>query len=468
MDKKYQIFISSTYTDLVEERKLVQDTILSMYHFPVGMELFSAADEDQWDVIKETIDSSDYYVLIVAHRYGSVIPSGPDAGISYTEKEYRYAKSQGIPVLAFLIDSSVSVNPANIERDHPRELEAFIADVKTGRIVEWWKTKDELSRLVMNSLYKQIRKNKRPGWVRDTYDAESTLSEMVKLNQQIRDLSTENQKLREELAVYQKPNRSPKLTVSINVDTMDDDLGNQCCPEYAIQDENTFIKGVRVVQVASMEVLKKNYKRIEKTDFPEDLRSFARQSEIDTYNDSLPSEEELQAYAYAMDEYIQNTKSCVHINIGIHNDGTAKACNASAEIEFPEGVAVFDDEILELQQPKVPKRGKDPISLAKKRKEEQFRFALDINNSLANYAIPDFGAVPVRSIADIIAEGRKDYNLYGSSLDIECGTIIHTKSYWRRGIYLVGKKPGRYQIKCTLMCEEYEEPHIEYIDFEVQ
>ena len=46
MEKKYQIFISSTYEDLKEERRKVQDTILSMYQFPIGMEMFSAADED--------------------------------------------------------------------------------------------------------------------------------------------------------------------------------------------------------------------------------------------------------------------------------------------------------------------------------------------------------------------------------------------------------------------------------------
>lgn len=68
----------------------MQDAILSMYHFPVGMELFGAADEEQWEIIKETIDSSDYYLLIMAQRYGSVIMDGPDAGISYTEKEFRY------------------------------------------------------------------------------------------------------------------------------------------------------------------------------------------------------------------------------------------------------------------------------------------------------------------------------------------------------------------------------------------
>lgn len=60
MDKKYQIFISSTYKDLINEREQVRDTILSMYQFPIGMEMFSAADEEQWEIIKETIDSSDY------------------------------------------------------------------------------------------------------------------------------------------------------------------------------------------------------------------------------------------------------------------------------------------------------------------------------------------------------------------------------------------------------------------------
>ena len=102
MDKKYQIFISSTYKDLIAEREKARDVILSMYQFPIGMEMFSAADEDQWEIIKETIDSSDYYVLIIGKRYGSVIDNGPDKGISYTEKEYRYAKSIGLPILAYI------------------------------------------------------------------------------------------------------------------------------------------------------------------------------------------------------------------------------------------------------------------------------------------------------------------------------------------------------------------------------
>lgn len=117
MDKKYQIFISSTYTDLIEERAKVRDAILSMLHFPVGMEIFGAADEDQWDIIKDTIDSSDYYVLIIAHKYGSVIKDGEDSVISYTQKEFNYAKERNIPILAFIISDNTQVLPSNIEKN---------------------------------------------------------------------------------------------------------------------------------------------------------------------------------------------------------------------------------------------------------------------------------------------------------------------------------------------------------------
>lgn len=68
MDKKFQVFISSTYEDLKNERQKVQDIILSMYQIPIGMEMFSAADEEQWEIIKDHIDNSDFYVLIIGHR----------------------------------------------------------------------------------------------------------------------------------------------------------------------------------------------------------------------------------------------------------------------------------------------------------------------------------------------------------------------------------------------------------------
>lgn len=38
MEKKYQVFVSSTYEDLQEERKKVMEALLQMNCFPVGME----------------------------------------------------------------------------------------------------------------------------------------------------------------------------------------------------------------------------------------------------------------------------------------------------------------------------------------------------------------------------------------------------------------------------------------------
>ena len=81
-EKKYQVFISSTYTDLVEAREKATKVILDLYHLPVGMEMFSAADDEQWKIIQRQIDESDYYVVVVAHKYGSMV-----GDISYTEKE---------------------------------------------------------------------------------------------------------------------------------------------------------------------------------------------------------------------------------------------------------------------------------------------------------------------------------------------------------------------------------------------
>lgn len=82
LEKKYQFFISSTYEDLKEERNKAIQAILTMNQFPIGMEMFSAADDDQWKIIKEAIDSSDFYILIIGNRYGSIAYIGAVAALA--------------------------------------------------------------------------------------------------------------------------------------------------------------------------------------------------------------------------------------------------------------------------------------------------------------------------------------------------------------------------------------------------
>ena len=155
MVKKYQVFISATFEDLKDERKMVQDTILSMSQYPAGMEMFSASNEEPWEIIRKEIDNSDFYVLIIGHRYGSMIEEGEYAGISYTQREYYYAlREKKIPIFAFLIDSKVPLTPDNMEQDivKKEKLQAFKNEIKSRHHVVWWENKYDLASKVSIAL----------------------------------------------------------------------------------------------------------------------------------------------------------------------------------------------------------------------------------------------------------------------------------------------------------------------------
>ncbi|NMG30369.1 DUF4062 domain-containing protein [Aromatoleum evansii] len=163
MSKKYQVFISSTYQDLKDEREQVIKAVLEMGHIPVGMEMFSAADEEQWKIIARQIDEIDYYAIIVAHRYGSVTPEG----LSFTEKEYDYAVGKGVPVLGFVIDDSAAWPKNKHEEDskNQKRLTEFKKKIK-NRLIQFWKNKEDLHGKFSISLMKAITGNPRTGWVR--------------------------------------------------------------------------------------------------------------------------------------------------------------------------------------------------------------------------------------------------------------------------------------------------------------
>src|SRR5262245_16703369 len=105
-EKRYQIFLSSTYTDLIRERERVLQELARHNYIASGMEYFPAMDEEQFEFIKKVMDEADYYVAIAAGRYGSLAPDG----IGYCEKEFIYAVDNSIPVIA-LIRSDLSSLP---------------------------------------------------------------------------------------------------------------------------------------------------------------------------------------------------------------------------------------------------------------------------------------------------------------------------------------------------------------------
>lgn len=161
MQKRYQIFISSTYKDLIEERQKVTQAILKLYHFPIGMEMFHADNDEQWTQIKKTIEMSDYYVLIIGRYCGTLL----EEGISYTEKEYDYAMSKGIPVLSFIIADDAKKESYGVENGKQQKaLMKFIKKVKKLPC-EFWHTSDELAYQVSSTLSIKFLENNRNGWM---------------------------------------------------------------------------------------------------------------------------------------------------------------------------------------------------------------------------------------------------------------------------------------------------------------
>ncbi len=161
IERRYQIFISSTYKDLKAEREAVIKAILQNYHFPIGMEMFHADDEEQWKQISQTIDMSDFYVVIIGNCCGTLIEK---ENISYTEKEYDYAKSKGIPILAFVIDPDTPTKHFEENEKQRNAYAKFRKKVDSLHRVTW-KNKDDLALKVISALHAKIAENKRNGWI---------------------------------------------------------------------------------------------------------------------------------------------------------------------------------------------------------------------------------------------------------------------------------------------------------------
>lgn len=186
MEKKYQVFISSTYEDLREERSEVMKTVLQQECIPVCMEVFPSSNDEVFEYIKKTINQCDYYVLILGSKYGSVASDG----LSYTEKEYRYARDKNIPIIGFCLDESL-VDYDNMKRGTKGKYKKF-RKLVLDKMTPPWKTKDELSKQVANSLPKLIEKHPSTGWIRISRDNETLEEELRTLKEKFTEIGIRN------------------------------------------------------------------------------------------------------------------------------------------------------------------------------------------------------------------------------------------------------------------------------------
>jgi hypothetical protein len=166
--KKYQIFISSTFVDLIEERQAAVEAILQKGHIPAGMELFSANDKSQWEVIKKWIDDSDIYLLLLGGRYGTI---NEETGISYTQMEYDYATSISKPLFTLILsDEIIDAKPREISKDYDLKDPKYKAfkSLVSAKMCSFPKNNDQIKLNINQSLDGLINEYKEVliGWIR--------------------------------------------------------------------------------------------------------------------------------------------------------------------------------------------------------------------------------------------------------------------------------------------------------------
>lgn len=190
MKRKLQVFISSTYIDLKEERQASVAAVLKAGHIPAGMELFTSGDRSQMLTIKQWIDESDVYMLILGGRYGSIEKT---SGISYTELEYDYAVQQEKPLFAVVIteeslETKVKENgTAFIEKENPKELALFRTKV-LNNISSFFEDHKDIKLCVHESLADFVTNRNLKGWISadEFIDTKPLFEEISKLSEENR------------------------------------------------------------------------------------------------------------------------------------------------------------------------------------------------------------------------------------------------------------------------------------------
>lgn len=175
-EKFYKVFVSSTYEDLMEERQEVFDALLKCNCFPVGMEHFPSSNRKSLDLIKAYIDQCDYFVLVSAGTYGSLVPEQPTK-IGFVEWEYEYAKTI-LPCYSFVIKDADQLPHWKCEKTNPDLLEAFHKKLKGGgRNIAFYTSATDLKNEVQHAFTKAPTDAPAIGWIRA--DSTSNAGELI-------------------------------------------------------------------------------------------------------------------------------------------------------------------------------------------------------------------------------------------------------------------------------------------------
>jgi hypothetical protein len=135
------IYLSSTYADLGKARSAIANAIERLQgHTVIGMEGYLASDQRPLDRCLSDVAMCDYYVGVIAWRYGFV-PPGETRSI--TELELREAIRSNKPRLLFVLDEKARWPPELRDADAGR-IRALRSELMDTHLVSVFKSTGEL------------------------------------------------------------------------------------------------------------------------------------------------------------------------------------------------------------------------------------------------------------------------------------------------------------------------------------
>ena len=404
------------------------------------MEMFSAEDEDQWEIIRRTIEVSDYYILVLGLRYGSKTSEG----ISFTQKEYEYALEKKIPILAFVMKETVPVSK-NDRDDDLTEINNFREMVlKNSKMAQFWSNKDELIKMVSISFSKQIIQKPGLGWVRG-----DKLGNEEELLKELTSLSKENRQLREKVSELESKvtQKLPDIVLDIELPKIDDNFN-----AYKI---------LTVPEEIDVGVI------------DEHLKSYISKGEIENYNKLIKCQAEVDEYNRESEISHKINNYSIPLVIEVGNKGSLKANNVFVDITFPDELLVYDD-YKKFEEPNNPLPYSPLIKAQKKYEEDQKAKLVTDASALRKHlglsiASATYGHLSALSIPKIHSPNRPGWTrLNNNTLTIHVNDLLHTRHRRFDHEYRIAPlKSGKYEIKISIICEEYSDRQEQIIEIDI-
>ena len=381
--------------------------------------------------------------------------------ISYTQKEFRYAREKKIPILAFIIEDDAKITGNAFESDPSKiqRLKAFKEEVMNGRTVTWWNDPKDLAAKVESSLYKAFDRDKRPGWIRTNKAAEDTIQQIADLSRKNLELEDENKKLRESIAI-----RKPEIYISIGSDKTADNYG----------EKDPTIISIKPIQ-------KKGYlgtvpEKVSMEDFSAEDRKYLKQKDIDKYNCDLPDAEGIRQYDEAMFRYNTIHDNGKMMDFMICNTGTAKAVDVHVTLTFPKSFIIMKrNDVKDMTVPEPPHFPESLYGIIAKRRlgavdrslsNPLYKIGLKMNT--LNSSLPSIHKSNdlLRPI-DYSKSMIQSVNIDDQRVMIWTRDLLH--KYCRKidELCIAPTEVGDFVITASIMCEEYPEPETQKLKVRV-